>query len=111
MTWDPPTDWGVGCPQDSYYYLYLKTPSTAWAYLDGTAATSYTTGGYVNGETYYWIVQSFNGSKYTQSPVRTFTINIYNPTAPANLSPSLTCENTVFRTYSWDAVAGAMGFG
>jgi hypothetical protein len=111
MTWDPPTDWGVGCPQDNYYYLYLKTPSTDWAYLDGTAATSYTTAGYVNGETYYWIVQSFNGSYYTQSPVRTFTINICNPTAPANLSPSLTCENTVFRTYSWDAVPGATGFG
>jgi hypothetical protein len=31
-------------------------------------------------------------------------------TAPINLSPSLTCTDTVFRTYTWSSVAGATGY-
>jgi hypothetical protein len=72
LVWNATTAWGIGCPQDNRYNLYVDTINPPTTLVDTTTTTTSTFNAQP-GTTYYWRVMTMNGTNAVYSTVRSFT--------------------------------------
>lgn len=75
LDWSAVASWGVACATNRIYQVFVDTvpdPTTIYSSNTESVTTDYFTGNI--GETYYWKIRAHNGSVYTDSEVRSFTI-------------------------------------
>lgn len=75
LDWSAVADWGVACATNRIYQVFVDTvsdPTTIYSSNTEGVTSDYFTGNV--GETYYWKIRAHNGSVYTDSEVRNFTI-------------------------------------
>ncbi len=78
LRWTDGTSWGVGCPQNNHYQVFLKeVPEgsscavAGYSQIANTGALSYTVNVNYN-SAYCWFIRKSNGSLFAQTPTRQF---------------------------------------
>lgn len=75
LDWNAVTSWGVACDTARRYEVFVDTvptPTTIYGVVGRGVTSDYFMGSI--GQTYYWKIRAHNGSVYTDSPVRSFTL-------------------------------------
>lgn len=75
LDWTGVASWGVACDTARQYEVFVDTvptPTTIYGVVAEGVTSDYFMG--TVGQTYYWKIRADNGSVYTDSPVRSFTL-------------------------------------
>ena len=98
LLWNSMSIWGTGCPaNDNELQVFVSTTNpppttTPYSILAATDTTEMFTGAY--GTTYYWMVRASNGSLFTDSAVRSFTILDNEISGTIYYDPNNTCSTS-----------------
>jgi len=93
LDWSSVGSWGVACDPAYQYEVIVDTdptPTTIYSVVDDSVSSDYFSG--TVGQTYYWKIRADNGSVYTDSAVRSFTLVDNQITGTVYVDPSGTCS-------------------
>lgn len=99
LDWNPVSSWGDGCGGSNTYRVYMEANDSTPDILVATKTsgiTAHATGALTSGVTYYWKIRADNGSLFTDSVVRNFTVS----------SGSTCSANTPYASWGEDIIAG-----